>query len=57
MLERKQELGKNTKLKVKGKRLYKNAHGNCYRVKPKFRLSRIMEQRRILRTLHALKDS
>jgi hypothetical protein len=50
-------LGKNTKLKVKGKRLYKNAHGNCYRVKPKFRLSRIMEQRRILRTLHALKDA
>jgi hypothetical protein len=56
-LGRKKELGKKTKLKVKGKRLYKNAHGNCYRVKPKFRLSRIMEQRKILRTLHTLKDA
>jgi hypothetical protein len=49
----KKDLGKKTKLKVKGKRLYKNTHGNCYRVKPNFRLSRMMQQRKRMRTLNS----
>ena len=44
---------RNPKLKGKGKKLYRNAHGTIYRVPPSYRLRRVIRQRKTLRKLEA----
>ncbi len=45
------------KLKAKGKKLYKNTHGTICRVRPSFRLARLIRQRKTLRKLEAQVDT
>jgi hypothetical protein len=47
-------LGKKTKLKAKGKRLYKNTHGDSYRVKPNYKLTKRKQHKKILRKLQEI---
>ena len=49
------EMGKKPKRKNKGKILYKNTHGTWYRVRPSYRLSRKIEQRKMLREMEKQK--
>jgi len=44
---------KKTKLKAKGKRYYKNTHGNLYRIKPNFKLNKKILLRKRERALKA----
>jgi hypothetical protein len=49
-LGRMSNLHKN-KLKKKGRKLYRNAHGSVYRVTPSRRLTRLTLRRKMLRKL------